>query len=96
MWDYPPGATLIDADEANGLIPQHITTQRQLNEWEQNNILMTEQWVSNQRFEIANIATSEFVKQIHVKMFNKTWRWAGQFRKPIKILELTGPWYPLN
>tara|TARA_B100001093_G_scaffold475559_1_gene501212 strand:- start:379 stop:885 length:507 start_codon:yes stop_codon:yes gene_type:complete len=91
MWDYPPGATLIDADEANGLIPQHITTQRQLNEWEQNNILMTEQWVSNQRFEIANIATSEFVKQIHVKMFNKTWRWAGQFRKTNKNIGVDWP-----
>jgi len=91
MWDYPPGATLIDADEANGLIPQHITTQRQLNEWEQNNILMTEQWVSNQRFEIAKIATSEFVKQIHVKMFNKTWRWAGQFRKTNKNIGVDWP-----
>ena len=52
---------------------------------------MTEQWVSNQRFEIANIATSEFVKQIHVKMFNKTWRWAGQFRKTNKNIGVDWP-----
>ncbi len=84
MWDYPPGATPIDADEAAGLIPQHITTQRQLNEWEQSNILMAEKWLSNQRFEITNIVTSEFLQRVHVKMFNKTWRWAGQFRKTNK------------
>lgn len=84
MWDYPPGATPINADEATGLIPQHITTQKQLNEWEQSNILTAEQWVTNQRFEITNIATSEFLRQVHVKMFNKTWRWAGQFRKTNK------------
>lgn len=84
MWDYPPGATPIDADEAAGLIPQHITTQKQLNEWEQSNILTAEQWVTNHRFEITNILTSEFLRQVHVKMFHKTWRWAGQFRNTNK------------
>ena len=33
------GATPIDPSEIEGLIPIHITTQEQLNEWEQANIL---------------------------------------------------------
>ena len=37
-FDYPPGATPLDADELASLIPGHIRTQRELNEWEQLNI----------------------------------------------------------
>lgn len=35
---YSPGATPLDPDESAGLIPTHIQTQSQLNEWEQANI----------------------------------------------------------
>lgn len=35
---YSPGQTPIDPDEAAGLLPKHITTQAQLNAWEQANI----------------------------------------------------------
>jgi hypothetical protein len=37
--DEPPDATPLDPDEAEGLIPSHIATRGQLNEWEQQNIL---------------------------------------------------------
>lgn len=82
--DYPPRATPIDADEAAGLIPKHITTQGQLNEWEQNNILRAEQWLCKQDFKIADISTTHFLQKLHIKMFDKTWRWAGQYRKTNK------------
>ncbi len=84
MWDYAAGATPIDANEAAGLIPKHITTQGQLNEWEQNNILSAEQWLCKQHFKIADISTAHFLQQLHIRMFNKTWRWAGQYRKTNK------------
>ena len=35
---YAPGATPLDPDEAAGLVPTHITTQGDLNAWEQVNI----------------------------------------------------------
>ena len=38
-FEYPQGATPLDPDEAAGLIPGHITTQSELNAWEQANIL---------------------------------------------------------
>jgi hypothetical protein len=31
-FEYEPGATPIDPDEAKGLIPAHLTLQRELNE----------------------------------------------------------------
>lgn len=36
---YPQGATPLDPDEAAGLLPTHITTQADLNAWEETNIL---------------------------------------------------------
>jgi Fic-DOC domain mobile mystery protein B len=75
--DYPPGATPLDADELACLIPKHITTQGQLNEWEQLNILHGEDWARRQRREILDEA---FVRLLHKQMFGKTWTWAGSFR----------------
>lgn len=83
-WEYPDGATPLDPDEANGLIPGHIATQGQLNEWEQANILEAEKWLVRQRFHLNDVLTTEFVTRLHQRMFNKTWRWAGKFRKTDK------------
>jgi Fic-DOC domain mobile mystery protein B len=79
--DYPPGATPLDADELASLIPGHITTQGELNEWEQLNIVQGEAWARKQRKEILNEA---FVRQLHRQMFGETWQWAGSFRKSDK------------
>ena len=64
---YPTGSTPLDPDEIVSLIPIHITTQDQLNEWEQVNILEL-----------------DFCTKLHKKMFDRTWKWAGQFRQSNK------------
>ncbi len=79
--DYPPGATPLDADELASLIPSHLTTQGQLNEWEQLNILHGEAWAQRQR---KDLLTEAFVRQLHRQMFGETWKWAGEFRKSDK------------
>ncbi|MDX1918799.1 MAG: hypothetical protein SFT81_06645 [Candidatus Caenarcaniphilales bacterium] len=38
-FSFPEGATPLNPDEAERLIPKHIQTQEELNEWEQTNIL---------------------------------------------------------
>lgn len=79
--DYPTGATPLDGDELARLIPGHITTQGELNEWEQLNIVQGENWARKQRKEILNEA---FLRQLHKQMFGETWKWAGEFRKSDK------------
>ena len=79
--DYLPGATPLDADELACLIPKHITTQGELNEWEQLNIEHGETWGRRQRKDILGEA---FVRQLHKEMFGETWSWAGSFRKSDK------------
>lgn len=76
---YPPGATPLDPDDAAGLIPSHIATQGQLNEWEFQNVAEGRAWaLSRKRKELL---TADFARELHRRMFGKTWKWAGNFRK---------------
>lgn len=83
-FEYAPNATPIDGDEIAGLIPKHITTQGQLNEWENANILKAEGWLAGKRQFKRDIFTIDFIKLLHKKMFAETWKWAGAFRKSAK------------
>jgi Fic-DOC domain mobile mystery protein B len=76
--DYPEGATPLDPDESAGLIPSHVATQGQLNEWEQQNILEGERWAFSRRN--LNPLSLEFSQDLHKHMFGRTWKWAGRFR----------------
>jgi len=76
--EYPPAATPLDPDEAEGLIPEHIHTHAELNEWEQANIVAGETWAFTHRSK--NILTPQFIDGLHKRMFGRTWHWAGQHR----------------
>jgi len=76
--DYPEGATPLDPDESAGLIPSHVVTQGQLNEWEQQNILEGERWAFSRRN--VNPFSLQFAQDLHKHMFGRTRSWAGQFR----------------
>ena len=78
---HAPGATPIDPDELAGLIPNHITTQGELNEWEQSNIVQGQEWALKSRMSaFPKILTDHYVRQLHKRMFDQTWRWAGEYR----------------
>lgn len=83
-FEYLPGATPLSPDESAGLIPRHITMQSQLNEWEQSNILDAEKWVMGKKFSLNQIAMRDFICNLHRRMFDKTWKWAGEFRQTNK------------
>jgi Fic-DOC domain mobile mystery protein B len=86
-FNYPEGATPLEYEELAQLIPNHITTQEELNAWEERNILVAQEWAFKQK----EILSVEFIKQLHEHMFNKTWKWAGQFRKSDKNIGIHWP-----
>ncbi len=88
-FQYPPGATPIDADEASGLVPVHITTQAELNAWEQANIVLADRWASRQKKR--SPLNETFVRDLHRHMFDKTWQWAGTFRQSNKNIGVDWP-----
>ena len=75
---YAPGATPLDPDEAAGLVPTHITTQGDLNAWEQVNIAQGDRWAARQKKR--DLLDEGFIRELHRQMFDKTWAWAGTFR----------------
>ncbi len=75
---HAPGATPLDPNEIEGLIPSHIRTQEELNEWEQANIGRAVAWLASARKR--DVLSEEFVRDLHRRMFNDTWLWAGAFR----------------
>jgi Fic-DOC domain mobile mystery protein B len=82
---YAYGATPLDPNELYGIIPSHLTLQSQLNEWEQANIIDAELWLGKQKLhEPQKILSPTFILRLHKRMFDRTWRWAGQFRKSNK------------
>lgn len=80
--DYPDGATPLSAEELEGLMPTHIATRGELNAWEARNVLKAEQWLRARRR--GDILTPAFVRRLHQRMFDETWKWAGAFRKTEK------------
>lgn len=81
-FQYAPGATPLDPDEAAGLLPTHIATQGDLNAWEEANILQGARWATRQKKR--EILEEGYVRDLHRQMFDKTWRWAGTFRSSNK------------
>jgi len=75
--DEPAGATPIDADEAEGLIPGHIQTRGELNAWEQQNIIEAASWVRTATEPALREST---ILGLHKRMFDRTWEWAGRYR----------------
>ena len=90
--NYPEGATPIDANEIEGLLLTHITTQAELDRWEQDNINEALAWVEERK--PADILNEPFMKLLHKKMFCNVWKWAGKFRKSEKNIGVS--WYKIS
>jgi Fic-DOC domain mobile mystery protein B len=73
------GATALDPDDRDALIPAHIATRAELNAWEQANIARAVAWaLSRRRGRVLDVG---FIRELHRRMFDETWRWAGAYRR---------------
>ncbi|NNF29127.1 MAG: mobile mystery protein B [Gemmatimonadetes bacterium] len=84
----PDGATPIDPDEAADLLPAHIHTRDELNLWEQENILAAALWAERAR---TPALTQHAVREVHRRMFDRTWAWAGKYRRSDKNIGVHWP-----
>jgi Fic-DOC domain mobile mystery protein B len=81
---YQLNQTPLDEDEKQGLKINSITTQQELDEFEQLNIEKALEWVIGKKLTSEKILTEKFVKDLHQKMYGDIWKWAGKFRKSEK------------
>jgi Fic-DOC domain mobile mystery protein B len=73
------GNTPLSPDELADLIP-NLATKEELNEWERENILLARAWAIASRTGAVDMASDEYVRKLHGKMFDQTWKWAGEYR----------------
>ncbi len=79
----PTGATPIDPDEADGLIPEHVSTRGELDELEEANIQEGLKWAVQRAVlgrKRADVLSESFLYELHKHMFGAIWRWAGKVR----------------
>jgi Fic-DOC domain mobile mystery protein B len=76
-----PGNTPLHPEDAAQLIP-NLATQGELDEWERKNILVAQRWIFNPRVVSRRDSLDEiYVRELHRRMFDETWKWAGQYRR---------------
>ena len=69
---YQHGQTPLDPEQINGLKIKTISTQRQLNEFEQTNINEALKWLNSKR-KIKDVLSEEFMIQLHKRMLGMVW-----------------------
>ena len=73
------GNTPLSLEEIEGLIP-NLATKEELNEWERENMLRGREWALSDRSSTVDVLSDKYVRKLHRKMFDKTWKWAGHYR----------------
>ncbi|MEK7401576.1 MAG: mobile mystery protein B [Gemmatimonadota bacterium] len=81
LFQEEQGNTPLDEDESEGLIPPHLSTRAELNQWEANNIESAQEWATQRISEVLDVT---FLGELHQRMFGMTWEWAGSYRKSDK------------
>jgi Fic-DOC domain mobile mystery protein B len=76
IFNEPEDATPLSPEDKRGLIPSYISTRAELNREEQRNILEAVVWASGRSADILSVAA---IQNLHKRMFNKVWEWAGEF-----------------
>ena len=78
---YSDGNTPIRPEEAEQLIPR-ISTMGELNEYETLNILRAREWAfDNRTMKSTDPLQEPYVRELHHRMFDNVWKWAGAYRK---------------
>ena len=77
--------TPLTPEEQADLIPS-LATREELNEWERDNILRGRQWALSER-QISRLdpAKETYIRKLHARMFDQTWKWAGTYGKRRRI-----------
>jgi Fic-DOC domain mobile mystery protein B len=77
------GNTPLSPGELAGLIPS-LATKEELNQWECQNILLAREWAIAGRANPKDLVSDEYVRKLHLKMFDQTWKRAGKYRQTDK------------
>ena len=89
-FDYKDGQTPLDEEEKEGLKIKSITTQGELDEFEQLNIEKAVEWTIHTKLKPEKILTEKFIKDFQKSLYGDVWKGAGEFRRTEKNIGI--PW----
>jgi Fic-DOC domain mobile mystery protein B len=79
--DERDACTAINLEDTAALKP-NLATQRELDQWEFQNILEARSWaLATRRLKDTDPFSEPYIRELHRRMFNRTWQWAGKYRK---------------
>ncbi|MEY2595312.1 MAG: hypothetical protein RI965_584 [Bacteroidota bacterium] len=78
--DVENSQTPLSEEEREGLKLTFISSKKELNEFEQQNIEEAMLWLVRKSLSANNILTQKFICKLHERMFYNVWSWAGKFR----------------
>lgn len=83
LFKEPDGATPLDEEDRAGLIPTWLATRGDLNAAEHANIGKALLWVESKGgpHSLAAFLSEDLIKNLHRRMFNEVWKWAGEYRR---------------
>jgi Fic-DOC domain mobile mystery protein B len=81
----PDGATPLDEDDLEGLIPEFVATRGDLNLVESENITKALPWAQARAAQRGpgGVLDYAFLFELHKRMFGDVWKWAGTQRKRV-------------
>lgn len=82
--EYLNGQTPLDEEEKEGLLIPSIATREELDEFEQQNVEEAFQWLIGKSIKPERIFSEKFICDVHKRMLNQVWKWAGTFRQTQK------------
>ncbi len=84
LFNTGDGNTPLSSEEQTDLIP-NLASREDLNEWERANILVAYSWaLAPRNFRRQDPLTEPYLRGLHYRMFDQTWKWAGRYRKTEK------------
>lgn len=72
------GVTPLEPEELEQLIPEHLTMRKELDDWEDANIAESRLW---SRGAARDVLDDLILRELHRRMFDGTWVWAGSYRE---------------
>ncbi len=81
----PSGATSIEPEDLEGLIPDFVATRADLNQVEFENITKAIPWAQQQARSLGaeGVLDYGFMLKLHRRMFGDVWTWAGTLRRRV-------------
>lgn len=96
LFDEPEGATPLDPDQAQQLIPSWVATRADLNAVERENISRAVAWASSRNGPktLQLLMRDSMMRDLHARMFGDVWKWAGQYRLHDTNIGASWPYVP--